>query len=73
MKQLHSDLKAIRMKVKAVDESPTLVRRNHEQSVLSVTPRRSGTWDNKQKQREESATFIQKLVKGRAIQCLVKY
>ncbi|XP_018370555.1 PREDICTED: protein MAATS1-like [Trachymyrmex cornetzi] len=71
LKQLHSDLKAIRMKVKSVDEGPRLVRRNHEQPVLLITPRRSGTWDNKQKQREESATFIQKLVKGRAIQCLM--
>ncbi|XP_018311695.1 protein MAATS1 [Mycetomoellerius zeteki] len=71
LKQLHSDLKAIRMKVKSVDEGPRLVRRNHEQPVLPITPRRSGTWNNKQKQREESATFIQKLVKGRAIQCLM--
>ncbi|XP_028046230.1 cilia- and flagella-associated protein 91 isoform X2 [Monomorium pharaonis] len=68
LQQLHSDLKAIRMKVKSVDEGPRLVKRNHEQPV---TPRRSGTWDNTQKQREESATFIQKLVKGRAIQCLM--
>jgi len=59
------------MKVKSVDESPRLIRRNHEQPILPITPRRSGTWDNKQKQREESATFIQKLVKGRAIQRLV--
>lgn len=73
LKQLHSDLKAIRMKVKSVDEGPKLVRRNHKQPTLPVTPRRSGTWDSKQKQREESATFIQKLVKGRAIQCLVKH
>jgi len=73
LKQLHSDLKAIRMKIKSVDESPRLVRRNHEQLALPVTPRRSGTWDNKQKQREESTTFIQKLVKGRAIQCMVRY
>ncbi|XP_011867141.1 PREDICTED: protein MAATS1-like [Vollenhovia emeryi] len=71
LKLLHSDLKAIRMKVKSVDESPRLVRRDHEQPALPVTPRRSGTWDNKQKQREESAIFIQKLVKGRAIQCLM--
>ncbi|KYM76353.1 AMY-1-associating protein expressed in testis 1 [Atta colombica] len=70
LKQLHSDLKAIRMKVKSVDEGPRLVKR-HEQLVLPTTPRRSGTWDNKQKQREESAIFIQKLVKGRAIQCLM--
>ncbi|XP_018392737.1 PREDICTED: protein MAATS1-like [Cyphomyrmex costatus] len=71
LKQLHSDLKAIRMKVKSVDEGPRLVRRNHEQPVLSITPRRSGIWDDKQKQREELATFIQKLIKGRAIQCLM--
>ncbi|KAG5322446.1 CFA91 protein, partial [Pseudoatta argentina] len=72
LKQLHSDLKAIRMKVKSIDEGPRLVRRNHEQLVLPTTPSRSGIWNDKQKQREESATFIQKLVKGRAaIQCLM--
>ncbi|XP_018355395.1 PREDICTED: protein MAATS1-like [Trachymyrmex septentrionalis] len=71
LKQLHSDLKAIRMKVKSKDEDPRLVRRDHEQPVFPTTPRRSGIWDNKQKQREESATFIQKFVKGRAIQCLM--
>ncbi|XP_039311922.1 cilia- and flagella-associated protein 91 isoform X2 [Solenopsis invicta] len=71
LKQLHSDLKAIRMKVKTVDEGPKLVRRNHEQPTFPTTPRRLGIWDKKQKQREESATFIQKLVKGRAIQCLM--
>jgi len=59
------------MKVKSVDESPRLIRRNHEQQILPITPHRSGTWNNKQKQREKSATFIQKLVKGRAIQRLV--
>lgn len=61
------------MKVKTVDEGPKLVRRNHEQPTFPTTPRRLGIWDKKQKQREESATFIQKLVKGRAIQCLVNY
>lgn len=61
------------MKVKSVDESPKLMRRTHEQPALPITPRRSGIWDNKQEQREESATFIQKFVKGRAIQCLVNY
>lgn len=71
LKQLHSDLKAIRMRVKSVDKGPRLVRRKYKLPDLPVTPRRSGTWDSKQKQREESATFIQKLVKGRAIQCLM--
>lgn len=64
------------MKVKSVDERPKLVRRDHEQPALPVTPRRasaSGTRDDKQKQQEESSIFIQKLVKGRAIQYLVKY
>lgn len=72
LKHLHSDLKAVRMKVKSVDEGPKLVRRNREQPALPDTSRRSGTWDNEQKQQEESI-FIQKLVKGRTIQCLVKY
>lgn len=73
LKQLYTDLKAIRMNVKSVDVIPRLIKRDHKQSVLPVTPRRLSIWNNKQKQWEESATFIQKLVKGRAVQCLVKY
>ncbi|XP_012234678.1 cilia- and flagella-associated protein 91 isoform X2 [Linepithema humile] len=71
LEQLHSDLKAIRMNVKSVDVIPRLMKRKYKQSPLPVTPRRSGVWDSKQKQREESATFIQKFVRGRAIQCLM--
>ncbi|KAL6430620.1 hypothetical protein ACFW04_006901 [Cataglyphis niger] len=71
LKQLHTDLKAIRMNVKSVDVTPRLIKRDHKQSVLPVTPRRLSIWDNKQKQCEESATFVQKLVKGRAVQCLM--
>lgn len=73
LKQLYSDLKAIRMNVKSVDVIPRLIKRDYKQSVLPITPRRLSIWNNKQKQWEESATFIQKLVKNRAIQCLVKY
>ncbi|XP_072761993.1 cilia- and flagella-associated protein 91 isoform X2 [Anoplolepis gracilipes] len=71
LKQLHFDLKAIRKNVKSVDVIPRLIKRNYKQSALPVTPRRLSIWNNKQKQQEESATFIQKLVKGRATQCLM--
>ncbi|XP_070158006.1 cilia- and flagella-associated protein 91-like [Polyergus mexicanus] len=71
LKQLYSDLKAIRMNVKSIDVIPRLIKRDYKQSVLPVTPRRLSIWNNKQKQWEESATFIQKLVKNRAIQCLM--
>ncbi|XP_029668588.1 cilia- and flagella-associated protein 91-like, partial [Formica exsecta] len=50
---------------------PRLIKRDYKQSVLPITPRRLSIWNNKQKQWEESATFIQKLVKNRAIQCLM--
>ncbi|XP_032688884.1 cilia- and flagella-associated protein 91-like isoform X1 [Odontomachus brunneus] len=71
LKQLHSDLKAIRLNVKSVDAVPRLMKRKFKRSTLPVTPRRSGVWDSTQKKREESATFVQKIVKGRAIQCLM--
>lgn len=72
LKQLHSDLKAIRLNVKSVDSVSRLMKRKHKRSALPVTPRRPGVWDSKQKQEEKSAIFIQKTVRGRAIQCLVK-
>lgn len=72
LKQLHFDLKAIRLNVQSVDSVSHLMRRKYERSALSATPRRSGVWDSRQKQREKSATFIQKIIRGRAIQCLVK-
>ncbi|XP_032688894.1 cilia- and flagella-associated protein 91-like isoform X2 [Odontomachus brunneus] len=50
---------------------PRLMKRKFKRSTLPVTPRRSGVWDSTQKKREESATFVQKIVKGRAIQCLM--
>ncbi|EFN80768.1 AMY-1-associating protein expressed in testis 1 [Harpegnathos saltator] len=71
LKQLHSDLKAIRLNVKSVDEAPRLMKRKYKRSVLPITPRKSGAWDSKQKQREESAIFIQRTVRGRAVQCLM--
>ncbi|XP_020291016.1 protein MAATS1-like isoform X2 [Pseudomyrmex gracilis] len=71
LKQLHSDLKTIRMNVKPLDVIPTLIKRKIKPPSLPVTPRRSDLWDSKQKEWEESATFIQKLVRGRAIQCLM--
>jgi len=72
LKQLHSDLKAIRMKAKPIDKISELMKPIFKQPALPITPRRSGIWDSEQKKREESAIFIQKLIKGRAIQCLVK-
>lgn len=59
------------MNVKFVDVTPKLIKRDYKQLTMSVTPRRFNIRNSKQKQ-EESAMFIQKLVKGKAIQCLVK-
>lgn len=71
LKKLYFDLKAIRMNVKSVDVIPTLIKRDYNQLALSVTPCIPSIQNSKQK-REKSAIFIQKLVKGRATQCLVK-
>jgi len=59
------------MNVKSVDVIPRLIKRDCKQLALSVTPRRLSIRNSKQK-REESAMFIQKMVKGRATQYLVK-
>ncbi|XP_014485306.1 PREDICTED: protein MAATS1-like isoform X2 [Dinoponera quadriceps] len=71
LKQLHSDLKAIRLNVKSVNSVSRLMKRKYKPTALPVTPCRSGIWDRRQKQLEESATFIQKIVRGRAMQCLM--
>lgn len=71
LERLHSDLKAIRLNMKSADAIPTLMKRSYKQPPLPVTPRRSDIWDSNQENLEESAKFIQKIVKGRAIQCLV--
>lgn len=59
------------MNVKSVDIIPRLIKRDCKQLALSATPRKLSIGNSKQK-REESTIFIQKLVKGRATQYLVK-
>lgn len=71
LKQLHADLKAIRLNVKTDDAIPRLMKRNYKQPAMPVTPRRPGAWDGERKRLEESATFIQKMIRGRAVQRLV--
>lgn len=70
MKQLHSELKAIRLNVKPIDAS-TLLKRKFKLPSLPPIPYVAHTENVKDTQLDQLCTLIQKIVRGRAVQCMV--
>lgn len=69
LRQLHAELKSIRMDLK-LDKKTNLIKRKYKLPAMPVTPVLYGA-QNVNEKRDKAATFIQKLVTGRAIQCVV--
>ncbi|XP_076244918.1 cilia- and flagella-associated protein 91 [Calliopsis andreniformis] len=70
LKQLHSDLKAIRLNVKPIETS-TLLKRKYKPPALPSTPYKTCTENINDAQIDQFSTLIQKLIRGRAIQCMM--
>lgn len=70
LSQLHSDLKASRSNTKTI-EAPLLLKRKYKLPALPSTPYRKSTEDITNKRLHQLSILIQKIIKGRAIQCMV--
>ncbi|XP_076391395.1 cilia- and flagella-associated protein 91 [Megachile rotundata] len=70
LQQLHSDLKTIRLHDERV-ETPTLLKRKFRQPSLPPTPYRTITENVKNMRIDQLSTLIQKIVRGRAVQCMM--
>ncbi|XP_076668408.1 cilia- and flagella-associated protein 91 isoform X2 [Andrena cerasifolii] len=70
LKQLHSEVKAIRLNVKPVEAS-TLLKRKFKLPSLPPIPYIPHTENVKDTQMDQLCTLIQKIVRGRAIQCMM--
>ncbi|XP_076635828.1 cilia- and flagella-associated protein 91 isoform X2 [Colletes latitarsis] len=70
LKQLYSDLKAIRLNVEQMETS-TLLKRKYKLPSLPSTPHNLNTENAKDIHIDELSTLMQKIVKGRALQCLM--
>ncbi|XP_043592074.1 cilia- and flagella-associated protein 91-like isoform X2 [Bombus pyrosoma] len=70
LSQLHSDLKASRSSTKTI-EAPLLLKRKYKLPSLPSTPYRKSTEDITNKRLHQLSILIQKIIKGRAIQCMM--
>ncbi|CAL7946256.1 unnamed protein product [Xylocopa violacea] len=70
LSQLHSDLKAIKGKPKVLD-APTLLKRKYKLPPLPATPFKTSTENETNMCLNQFSTLIQKLIRGRAIQCMM--
>ncbi|XP_043280244.1 cilia- and flagella-associated protein 91-like [Venturia canescens] len=72
LKKLHADLKSIRLNEskKGKKERPQLLKRKIKLPALPVTPLRRRT-DDKDNYWESSSLFLQKITRGRAVQCMM--
>lgn len=70
--QLHSDLKAIRLSTIYVTiDAPVLLKRKYKMPSLPPTPYKTTIEDIANIRLHQLSTLIQKIVRGRAIQCMV--
>ena len=74
LRKLHLDLKTIRLSNKKDDgkEKLSLLKRKFKAPSLPVTPIRYGV-DPMDEHLDNSALLIQKIIRGRATQCMVCY
>ncbi|XP_076280222.1 cilia- and flagella-associated protein 91 [Lasioglossum baleicum] len=70
LRQLYNDLKALRMNIEHTETS-TLLKRKYKPPSLPPTPCKTHTEDVQDMHLHQLSTLIQKIVKGRAIQCMV--
>lgn len=73
LKKLHADLKSIRINEtkNGKKDRPNLLKRKFKLPALPVTPLRKKSAD-KDNNFERSCLFLQKITRGRAVQCMVK-
>ncbi|KZC10921.1 AMY-1-associating protein expressed in testis 1 [Dufourea novaeangliae] len=70
LKQLYNDLKAMRLNVEQI-ETPTLLKRKYKPPSLPSTPYKKHTEDIQDLHLDQLSMLIQKIVRGRAIQCMM--
>ena len=70
LQQLHSDLKTARLQEEKIQTS-TLLKRKYRQPSLPPTPYRTSTENVKNIHIDQLSTLIQKIVRGRAVQCMM--
>ncbi|KAG7201665.1 hypothetical protein KM043_004395 [Ampulex compressa] len=70
LKQLHFDLKAIRLKL-IPTQTTSLMKRKYKLPVLPSTPHRLNTEHPMKAKMDHFSVLLQKLVRGRAIQCIM--
>ncbi|XP_078049895.1 cilia- and flagella-associated protein 91 isoform X2 [Augochlora pura] len=70
LKKLYNDLRQIRLKTEHT-ETPTLLKRKYRPPSLPPTPYKTYTEDEQDMHMHQLSTLIQKIVRGRAIQCMM--
>ncbi|XP_076379821.1 cilia- and flagella-associated protein 91 isoform X2 [Megalopta genalis] len=70
LKKLYNDLRQIRLKTEHT-ETPTLLKRKYRPPSLPPTPYKMYTEDEQDMHLHQLSTLIQKIVRGRAIQCMM--
>lgn len=70
LSQLHNDLKANRLNTKAI-ETPLLLKRKYKLPSPPPTPYKTSTENIINARLHQMSMFIQKIIRGRAIQCMV--
>ncbi|CAK9806052.1 Cilia- and flagella-associated protein 91 [Anthophora quadrimaculata] len=70
LRQLHSDLKAIRLSTTTLETS-TLLKRKYKMPSLPPTPYKASTENVTKTRIDQLSTLIQKVVRGRAVQCMM--
>nr|XP_031839424.1 cilia- and flagella-associated protein 91-like [Nomia melanderi] len=70
LKQLYNDLKAMRLNIEHAD-APMLLKRKYKTPSLPPTPYKTHTEDVHDMHLHQLSTLIQKIIRGRAIQCMM--
>ncbi|KOX70777.1 AMY-1-associating protein expressed in testis 1 [Melipona quadrifasciata] len=70
LSQLHSDLKANRLNTKTIG-TPLLLKRKYKLPSLPSTPYKTSTENIINARLHQLSMFIQKIIRGRAIQCMM--
>ncbi|XP_053989184.1 cilia- and flagella-associated protein 91-like isoform X1 [Hylaeus volcanicus] len=70
LRQLHSDLKVIRLNVEQIETS-TLLKRKYKAPSLPPTPYNTTTGNAEHVRIDQLSTLMQKIVRGRALQCMM--
>ncbi|KOC68314.1 AMY-1-associating protein expressed in testis 1 [Habropoda laboriosa] len=70
LSQLHSDLKAIRLSTTTIETS-TLLKRKYKLPSLPPTPYKASTENVTNARVDQLSTLIQKVIRGRAVQCMM--